>query len=371
MPCDYSQLAHPGIMKLHPYEAGKTIESLRRELGLSEIIKLASNENPLGASPLAIEAAKKALASLSLYPESHDFDLREALSEFHQIDPLRILMGNGSDALLSLIVQAFVSPHQEVIISEHGFATFSIVTYAHQAEPVIIPAKEWGHDLIAMADAVTEKTRLIFLANPNNPTATWFTERELIGLLKKVPPQVLVVVDEAYVEFAQHPSYPDTLQLQKTYDNLIMTRTFSKAYGLAGLRLGYMVSTKECVNLLQRIRLPFTINRVVEAAAIAALKDQEHIDKTVANNQKGHAQLQVAFRQMGLDALPSVCNFITVNMMQNALPIYHELLKRGIIVRPLLAYNLPQHFRITIGTEEENARLIDALEKILKKECVT
>lgn len=365
MPCDYIQLANPGVTQLTPYQAGKPIEELRRELGLDEIIKLASNENPLGASPKAIAAAKKSLDEIALYPDSHNYELKSALAEFHEIDPQRISVANGSDYLFSLLVQAFVPPDGEVIISEYAFATFSIVIHANQAQPVTAPANGWAHDLSAMLKAITPKTRLILIANPNNPTATWFPEHEFIEFMQHVPAHILVVMDEAYFEFAQHPSYPDTLKLQKTYPNLITTRTFSKAYGLAGLRIGYCIAQPDCIDCLERIRLPFSVNRAAQAAAIAALHDQQHIENTISNNQAGQAQLQVGFRRLELGCLPSVCNFLTVDMKQAAIPIYNALLKHGIIVRPLLPYNMLNHLRITIGTEKQNQRLIVALEIIL------
>lgn len=368
MICDYSQLAHPGISKLTPYQAGKPIEELRREYGLRQITKLASNENPLGASAKAFQAAQKALSTIALYPDSNNYELKQALAAFHNVDPKRILLGNGSDYLLSLIVQAFATTGAEVIISDYAFATFSIITHAHQATPIFTPAREWSHDLTVMTQAITENTRIIFIANPNNPTATWVSENELLEFLKKIPPRVIVVVDEAYCEFAQHPNYPDTIKLQQQFANLVTTRTFSKAYGLAGLRLGYLIAHEKCIDFLERIRLPFSVNRIAQAAAIAALNDQSHIDKTLANNQAGQAQLQEAFLRLELNCLPTVCNFLTVDMRQAALPIYNALLKLGVIVRPLLAYNMPQHLRITIGTETQNNHLIKALDKILTEQ---
>lgn len=365
MACDYQQLANPGLNKLNPYQAGKPIEELARELGLTEIIKLASNENPLGASPIAMKAAANALNSASLYPDSNTFELKQALAEFHNIDTTRITLANGSDYLLSLLVQAFVAAGDEVIISDYAFATFNIIAHAHQAQPVIVAAKGWSHDLTAMAHAITPKTRLIFIANPNNPTATWFTHKEFVEFMQQVPSNVLVVMDEAYCEFVQHPSYPNTIQLQQQYTNLITTRTFSKAYGLAGLRIGYCIAHTDCITFLERIRLPFSVNRIAQAAAIAALSDQKHIEQTIANNQAGQTQLQIAFRELGLNCLPSVCNFLTVDMQQPALTIYNALLKHGIIVRPLLPYRMPSHLRITIGTEKQNAHLIKALKIIL------
>lgn len=368
MACDFFKLANPGVMRLAPYKAGKPVEELRRELHIEDIIKLASNENPLGASPKAIAAAQGTLARSSRYPDSHSYYLKKALAEFHQVDTDNITIGNGSDQILSLIAQAFIHPGHEVIFSEYAFATFAILTQAHHGVPVVVAAKEWGNDLTAISAAITPKTRIIFMANPNNPTATLFCESMLHQFMQHVPEDVLVVIDEAYYEYALHPAYPNTIQLQKKYPNIITTRSFSKAYGLAGLRVGYCVAHPDCNNCLQRIRLPFSVSRPAEAAAVAALHDNEHITRTVCDNQTGHEQLQHAFHHLGLSSLPSITNFITVDMGPDAQAIYEALLKHGIIVRPLVPYAMPNHLRITVGTEAQNQRLIKALEIILAKE---
>ncbi|MGD8547853.1 MAG: histidinol-phosphate transaminase [Thiohalophilus sp.] len=367
---DICDLASPGVRQLTPYQPGKPIGELEREYGVSDIIKLASNENPLGPSPDALKAINDNLGELSRYPDGNGFNLKQALSRRFDLDPAQITLGNGSNDVLELIARAFLTPDNEVIFSQHAFAVYPLVTRAIGARAVVTPAKEWGHDLEAMQKAITDRTRLVFIANPNNPTGTWLDGDCLRNFLEQVPSHVLVVLDEAYFEYASNPAtglkdYPDGLQWLTEFRNLIVTRTFSKAYGLAGLRVGYAVSDPEVADYLNRVRQPFNVNQLALAAATAALTDTEHLQRSVALNAEGLKQYYEAFETMGLQYIPSAGNFITVRVGP-ANDINEQLLRRGIIVRPVANYELPEHLRISVGSEKENRRCIDALKEIVQ-----
>lgn len=367
---DVCDLAAPGVRELTPYQPGKPIEELEREYGLSGVIKLASNENPLGPSPDVLKAISDNLSELSRYPDGNGFILKQALSKRFELDPARITLGNGSNDVLELIARAFVTPDNEVIFSQHAFAVYPLVTRAIGARAVVTPAKEWGHDLDAMANAMTDRTRLVFIANPNNPTGTWLYKQALYDFLKLVPSHVLVVLDEAYFEYASDPvmglaQYPDGQQWLSEFPNLIVTRTFSKAYGLAGLRVGYAVSHPDVADYLNRVRQPFNVNHLALAAATAALTDRAHLQRGVALNAAGLQQYYAAFDRLGLDYIPSAGNFVTVRVGAAA-GINEQLLRRGVIVRPVANYELPEHLRISIGSEKENRRCIEALEAIVQ-----
>jgi histidinol-phosphate aminotransferase len=368
---DYNELAVPGVRSLKPYQPGKPIEELQREYGLSEIIKLASNENPLGPSPMAIKAIQKEIDDLARYPDGNGFALKTKLSEKLRVNTNQITLGNGSNDILEFVARTFVQPAKEVIFSEYSFAVYPLVTQAIGATPRVVPAKNWGHDLQAMLEAITGNTRLIFIANPNNPTGTWLTRNELLEFLKQVPEHVLVVLDEAYFEYAQHEitgltDFPDGVQLLSEFENLIVTRTFSKAYGLAGLRAGYGLSNKTIADLLNRVRQPFNVNSLALAAATAALDDTEHLEQSIQVNKDGLNELTSAFDTLGLSYIPTAGNFISFDLDQPAEPINQALLTRGIIVRPIANYSMPNHLRVTIGTQVENAYFIQALTEILK-----
>lgn len=366
MKCDFYQLANPGVRDLTPYEPGKPIDELERELGISGSIKLASNENPLGAGALAIEAARSALSELSRYPDGAGFRLKAALARKFDLDQSRIVLGAGSSDLLRLAVEAFVCAGDQVVMSQYAFAMYAIYAQAAQAERVIVPARDWGHDLDAMAAAVTERTRLLFIANPNNPTGTWVKQTELVRLLKRLPAHVMVVLDEAYAEYIDQADYPNGMALGLEFPNLIVMRTFSKAYGLAALRVGYAIADPAVADLMNRIREPFNVNSIAQAAAEAALADEVHLQRSKAVNQQGLMQLQRAVAQLGLEAIPSVGNFIAIDMGREALPIYEALLRKGLIVRPLAGYGMPNHLRVTAATESENSRFIKALQEVLE-----
>ena len=360
-----------GVRSLKPYLPGKPISELERELGISQIIKLASNENPLGPSPRALKAARESLEEIHLYPDGGGFELRAALADHYGLSMEQITLGNGSNDVLELIARAFLSHGTEAVYSEHAFAVYPIVTQATGAKGVVVPAHngsrgpKTSHDLDGFLKAITPATRVVFIANPNNPTGTYLNSRTLEQFLCQVPAHVMVVIDEAYVEYVEKPDYQQALPWLVDYPNLIVTRTFSKAFGLAGLRVGFAASSSTIQDVLNRVRQPFNVNLPALAAACAALKDHEHIQKTVALNTAGMAYYEEAFKGRQLEYIPSVGNFITLNLGRPAGAVYEALLKQGIIVRPIANYGLPQHLRITIGTAEQNAKFLAALDRIL------
>ncbi|RMH47221.1 MAG: histidinol-phosphate transaminase [Gammaproteobacteria bacterium] len=364
MSCDLTALANAGIRGLQPYQPGKPISELQRELGLTDIVKLASNENPLGCSLKVREAMESCMADIARYPDANGYYLKQALSEKLGIRAGQITLGNGSNDVLDLIARTFAGPGREVIFSQHAFLVYPIVTKAVEAKAVVVPARNYGHDLDAMADAITEQTSLIFIANPNNPTGTWVSANELRTFLKRVPENVIVVVDEAYYEYVDSPDYPQTLSKLAEFPNLIVTRTFSKAYGLAGLRVGYSVSHPDVADLLNRIRQPFNVNSLALAAAEAALSDVDFLQKAVELNKAGMAYLTAAMDDMGYRYIPSAGNFLTIDFECDAQSLYQKLLHEGVIVRPVANYELPSHLRVSIGTMEENERFVQALKKV-------
>ena len=373
MTCDFLSLATPGVRTLQPYQPGKPESELRREYGLSDIVKLASNENPLGPSPRALTAIRDALSGLARYPDGNGFELKTALSAKLGISMATLTLGNGSNDVLELAARAFLTPEDEAVFSEHAFAVYPIVTQAIGATARVAKGNPpnhpmpYGHDPAAMLALINDRTRLVFVANPNNPTGTWLKTAELEAFLAAVPEQVIVVVDEAYGEYVEaEADCPDALRWLDRFPNLIVTRTFSKVYGLAGLRVGYAVSHPQVADLLNRVREPFNVNSLALVAAAAALDDVEHLKRSKALNHAGMKQLQGACRQLGLNWLPSVGNFLCVDMDRPGREVFLELLKRGVITRPVDNYGLPRFLRISIGTEAENARLIDALTDVLK-----
>ncbi len=365
MAADILRLAIPGVQGLSPYQPGKPIEELEREYGVANAIKLASNENPLGPSPRALEAARQALRDIHRYPDGNGFALKQALARKLSVAPGNITLGNGSNDILELLARAFVQPENEVVFSEHAFALYPIVTRAVGAKPVITKAKNWGHDLAAMRTAVNARTRLVFIANPNNPTGTWLKTEELESFIRAMPSHVLVAVDEAYFEYVNEADYPNSVAWVGKYPNLITTRTFSKAYGLAGLRVGYGVSSPDIADILNRVRQPFNVNSVALTAAAAALDDATHVAGTVRNNREGMQLLAETFKSLGLKFIPSVGNFVCVDFGRPADLVYEALLRAGVIVRPVANYGMPNHLRVTIGLPEESLRFIAALKKVM------
>jgi len=380
----FEKSATLGVKSLSPYQPGKPIEELQREYGVTDVIKLASNENPLGSSPGVRNILSAEYEGFSRYPDGNGFTLKQMLAKKHGVSMDRITLGNGSSDPLEFVVRVFAQPGDEILFSEHAFAMYPIVTQAASATAVVAPAKEWGHDLDAMAERISERTKVIFIANPNNPTGTWLKGEELEAFIARVPESVIVVVDEAYFEYAREPAlwlqegsqkgaveYPDATQWLDRYPNLMVTRTFSKAYGLAGLRVGYSLSHPDLANLLNRIRPPFNVNSLALAAACASLEDSNHVAKAVALNALEMGHTTKAFEQMGLDYIPSVGNFVCVDVSssegRNGMAVYETLLREGIIVRPVANYGMPDFLRVTLGLPEENAKFINALRKVLKE----
>jgi histidinol-phosphate aminotransferase len=361
----FDALATEGVRGLSPYEPGKPIEELERELGLAGIVKLASNESPLGPSPRALDAARAALADIARYPDGNGFRLKAALAERLRVSPAQITLGNGSNDVLEFVARAFAGPGDEVVYSQHAFAVYPLATRAVGASGVAVPARDYGHDLGAMARAVTERTRVVFIANPNNPTGTWVDGNALATFVSALPEHVIVVVDEAYCEYVDEEGYPDCTRWLAERTNLVVTRTFSKAYGLAGLRVGYAVSHPDLADLLNRVRQPFNVNSVALAAAEAALADGEHLARAVAVNRDGLAWLTEALDRMGLSYIPSIGNFVSLELPVDAEPVYQALLREGVIVRPVAGYGLPRHLRVSVGLAQDNRCFVEALGRVL------
>ncbi len=362
---DFIKLTSPGIRELQPYQPGKPVAELERELGLTNVVKLASNENPLGASASVIASLQSVLPELSRYPDGSAYLLKNRLSEFLGVASDKITIGNGSNDVLELLARVYLSKDNESIVSQHSFVVYPLVTRAIGASLKIVPAKKFTHDLEATLDAISDKTRIVFIANPNNPTGTWVNQTDLTLFMDKVPEEVIVVLDEAYFEYVREPGFPDGISLGGKYPNLVITRTFSKAYGLAALRIGYSVSHPDIADLMNRIRQPFNVNAMSLVAALAALDDQAHVRQTVELNASGMKYLESECDRLGLGYIPSVANFLTIDFGRDAMPIYDALLHEGVIVRPIGVYELPNHLRVTVGTKEENHRFVEALEKVL------
>ncbi len=367
MSCDFLTLAQPGVQKLSPYVPGKPVDELARELNLDPagIVKLASNENPLGPSPKVLDAIRAELPELTRYPDGNGFALKQRLAERYSVGINQVTLGNGSNDILELVARAYLAPGLNAVFSEHAFAVYPIATQAVGAEGRAVPARNWGHDLDAMAAAIDENTRVVFVANPNNPTGTWFDAAALGGFLARVPESVLVVLDEAYIEYAEGQELPDGLAFLADYPNLLVSRTFSKAYGLAALRVGYAISSTVIADVLNRVRQPFNVNSLALTAACAALDDVDYLLASRKANDAGMLQLETGFRQLGLEWIPSRGNFIAVNFARDAAPINQALLREGVIVRPMAGYGMPTFLRISIGTEQENSRFIEVLHQVL------
>lgn len=357
---------NPFLATLPVYQPGRPIDEVARELGLEagDIIKLASNENPLGPSPAAVAAMERAIHSLHLYPDGNAFHLKQKLAAKLGVTPAHLILGNGSNEIIEFIGHALMAPGTEVVVSQYCFAVYPIVTKLFGAELVAVPAVDFGHDLPAMLKAITPKTRVLFVANPNNPTGTLIPGESILKLIKEVPPQVLIAMDEAYVEFLEQPC--DLLSMIRggQAPNLLLMRTFSKIHGLAGLRLGYGIGHPELVSALEKIRQPFNINALVQAGALAALDDEEHITRTKQNNAAGLRFFENAFRDLKLEFVPSAANFILVNVGDGQ-KVFTAMQKLGVIVRPMAGYQLSEWIRISIGSPSENDRCLAALKSSL------
>ncbi|HSI95159.1 MAG: histidinol-phosphate transaminase [Methylophilaceae bacterium] len=361
-----SDLAPDHIRSIAPYQPGKPISELARELGLDEagIVKLASNENPLGVSPLAKQAIEETLADIARYPDGNAFVLKQAICDKFGVTPNQIVPGNGSNDVLEIAARAFLSPGLEAVFSQHAFAVYPLVTQAVGATGITVSAKDYGHDLKAMRAAVSAKTRMLFIANPNNPTGTLLDQSGLYEFLRDLPKHVLVVLDEAYDEYLSDARKSKSIEWLPEFDNLIVTRTFSKAYGLAGLRVGFALAHPAVADMMNRVRQPFNVNSVAQAAAAAALKDDDFVSRSRELNDAGMQQMIQGLNKLGLRYIPSFGNFVSF-YVPNAAAVNRRLLEKGVIVRPIFAYEMPDWLRVSIGLTKENARFLKAMEEIL------
>lgn len=367
---DFERLAHAGVRRLRAYDPGHDLVALRRRFGAGGLVELGSNENPYGPSPRVREAVLAALDDLHRYPDPLGGDLKRALAALHRVADTQILLGNGSHELLMQFAQVFAGPDAGVVASQYGFAVYALAAQAAGAEFVAVPAfarehaMPRGHDLDAIAASVAPSTRIVYLANPNNPTGTWFGADALASLLTRVPDDTLVVVDEAYAEMADAPDYASALPLLARHSNLIVTRTFSKAYALAGLRIGYAVAHPDLIAVMERVRESFNVNALGLAAAEAALGDAEHLRATCAANARERAALAAALGERGVDCAPSQTNFLLAEFGADSVALERELVARGAVLRPMAGYGLPQSLRITVGNADENARLLQILDEV-------
>jgi histidinol-phosphate aminotransferase len=365
MSCDFLALANQGVQKLSPYQTGKPIDELKRELGLDDIIKLASNENPLGCSPLAVQAIQAEMNQIGRYPDGNGFNLKYAIQQKFGFDLNRMTLGNGSNDILELVARAFIAQGQAAIYSQHAFAVYPLAVQAVGGVGIEVPAKNFGHDLDAMAAAITANTKVVFIANPNNPTGTWFGRAEFEQFMAQVPDSVLVVLDEAYVEYVTDADFINGFDYVNQYPNLLVSRTFSKAYGLASLRVGYAIASPDVTNILNRVRQPFNVNSFALAAAVASLQDEAFVGQIRALNSAGMTQLEAGLTALGLAYIPSKANFIAFDTARPCVPVFNALLQQGVIVRPVANYGLPTYLRVSIGLESENARFLEALKQVL------
>jgi len=362
---NYSELAPPYIRAIAPYQPGKPIAELERELGISNIVKLASNENPLGCSPQAVTAMHEAIKTIALYPDGNGFALKDALSKRYGVGPAQIVLGNGSNDMLELAARAFLTVGDKAVYSEHAFAVYPLATQAVGATGVSVAAINFGHDLdVMLVAAVEQQAKLVFIANPNNPTGTFLNPVQLLAFMRALPPQILVVLDEAYNEYLPHDKRYDSVAWLREFPNLIISRTFSKAYGLAGVRVGYALAHPQVIDMINRVRQPFNVNSVAQAAAVAALADEDFVRQTHELNQSGMNQITQGLNKLGLDFIPSYGNFVSFSI-NNAAHAYRRLLELGVIVRPIANYDMPDYLRVSIGLKTENEKFLSALKQIL------
>jgi histidinol-phosphate aminotransferase len=365
MPAPWESLANDHILGIAPYEPGKPIEELERELGITGVIKLASNENPLGPSERVLKATADALGHLNRYPDGSGYYLRRALARRHGVTPDHVILGNGSNDLIELVARGFLRAGEEAVIPHPSFVVYPMIVQAVGGIRVVVTLKDHRLDLEAMARAITPMTKLVFIANPNNPTATIVTADEVEHFMARVPDKVIVVFDEAYVEFAQGPDFPDALAYMRQGRRAVVLRTFSKAASLAGLRVGYAIADPNCIALLNRIRQPFNVNALAQVAALAALQDESHVLECLRMIEAGRHFLYDEFSALGLKYTPSRANFILVDVGRNATDVFNWLLKEGVIVRPMASFGMETCLRVTVGTPEENRRFVKALKKVL------
>ena len=364
---DYTQLAPAYIRAIAPYQPGKPISELERELGIAGIVKLASNENPLGCSPRATAAMLEAIKTIALYPDGNGFELKDALSRRYGVGHAGIVLGNGSNDMLELAARAFLTVGDKAVYSDHAFAVYPLAVQEVGATGISVPAIDFGHDLKAMLKAAVEhQAKLVFIANPNNPTGTFLKPSDLVEFLRALPPQVLAVLDEAYNEYLPEECRYDSVSWLKEFPNLIVSRTFSKAYGLAGLRVGYAFAHPQVADMMNRVRQPFNVNSMAQAAAVAALDDTDFVRRTFELNRQGMAQIVAGLEKLGLEHIPSYGNFVAFRI-GGATAMYRRLLELGVIVRPIANYDMADWLRVSIGLESENEKFLSALKQALEE----
>lgn len=366
MPLEIKKLVKSPLLTIKPYQTAKSVDELQREYAVDHIIKLGSNENSLGPSPQAIQAMEAVIPLIARYPDPTAHRLKIQLSKYLQVNPSTIIFGNGSAEVLSLIAQTFLSAEDHVVIPEYSFSLFRILIEMAGATLSEVPLHQWVIDPHAIVNAVTSKTKLIFIANPSNPTGTWLTHTELEWILENIPQDVILVLDEAYIEYYDKSDKPNAVLLLEKYPNLIVTRTFSKAYALAGVRLGYGLASSLLINEMNKIRLSFNLNIFAIEAAIAAIQDEAHIKAAIFHNQVEMKKLTATLDELGIEYIPSVTNFLSINLKTDAAPIYNQLLKRGIITRTLGNYDLPHYLGVTLGLSDENVAFIKAFKEIVQ-----
>ena len=361
-----SRLAKKGVMDIQPYQPGKPIDEVKRELLLEEVYKLASNENSLGPSPKALVAISKALRDLNRYPDGNCYYLKTRLAKKFKVKPENVTFGNGSDELIAVIVQAFMNEDENAIVADPTFLEYRLITEAYGRQVIVVPCVNLKYDLDGMRKAINEKTKLVFIANPDNPTGTYISDKQITRFLDGIPDNVIVVMDEAYFDFVDAKDYPDTMRHLKD-KNLIILRTFSKAYGLAGLRIGYALANAELIDCMNRVRQPFNVNSLAQVAAQASLDDTAHLKKTRETVLKGKKFIYKALDKIGVAYVPSQTNFVLVDVKCESWEFFQKMLRLGVIVRDMIPYKLKSYIRVTIGTDRENKKFIEALKKVLKE----
>ncbi|HAR64328.1 MAG: histidinol-phosphate transaminase [Candidatus Margulisiibacteriota bacterium] len=358
------------VDELNTYIPGKPIEDVKKEFKITEVIKLASNENPLGPSSKVIDSLKNHISSVSLYPDGSCNCLRDNLAQTYNLPPECFIIGNGSDEILMLIAQTFINPGDEVLISSQTFSEYLFTSKCLEASIKIIPQKDFRYDIASFPRYLTEKTKVIYLCNPNNPTGTIYSKKDFDDFIAQIPANVLIVIDEAYYEYVNKSDYPESINYLSTHNNVLILRTFSKVYGLAGLRIGYAIGNKKLVDLIHKVREPFNVNSLAQIAAIAALKDQEYVQKIKLLNEQSRQYLYDQFDKLEITYIESEANFVLFEVKENAQDIFQKLLKKGIIVRPMNGFGLPNHVRVTTGTLEETKEFIEKLKEILTEKNV-
>ncbi|EEG79025.1 histidinol-phosphate transaminase [Dethiobacter alkaliphilus] len=364
------QLHRQQIMEIKPYVPGKPVEEVERELGISDVIKLASNENPLGPAPASLKVMQELINKVATYPDGNCYYLKNSLAEKLNLTFSHLVVGNGSDEVIKLIAEAFLDEGDEIIMANPSFSEYDFAAKIMGARTVMVPTKDLTHDLEAMAAAVTENTKLVFVCNPNNPTGTMVGKKEVEAFLDKLPQGVITIFDEAYFEYVLAEDYPDTLEFVRQERDVIVLRTFSKIYGLAGLRIGYGVAKPELIGLISRVKEPFNVNLIAQGAALAALEDVDHVKNSVAMNEEGKKYLYEEFERMNLPYQPTHANFIWVQIKADCQKAFAKLMRLGVIVRTGDIFGAPDVVRVTVGTSEQNKRFIEALEKVLTEEGV-